>query len=372
MNPIRFSKLTQAYGLFLCLFCSITVLASEQQTLRLLIWEGYAPQAQRDEFRRHILKKYDVELTMEVDYINDAEDGFEALRLKNADIVSPAHNRINDKRFRMIDLGLILPIDLDNIPNYHDLNPSFKQLHHLVKNGQHYGIPFAWGPYGLVYNSERFETPPSSWNALWAIRFHNQYSIADYAEINIYVAALALGYDAKELSNFEKLNNPIFKHKLFELITYTNNFWVGVDTADDLQNLSLATSWGFALPELKSRGETWRWAHPEEGVPGWIDNHVISHSLKEKPLMKRIAEEWINYTISVEFQAKVLVETLGTHPVNQITADLSSEEQKQSFFAQSFNDEDANIILMPELDRRARNGINLLWNEAVKNHQNKN
>lgn len=372
MKPLRYSALAPACLLFLWLFCSTTVLASEQKSLRLLIWEGYAPQTQRDEFQRYILNKYDVDLTLEVDYINKAEDGFEALRLKKADIVSPAHNIINDKRFRMIDQGLILPIDLDNIPNYHDLNPSFKQLKHLVKNGQYYGLPFAWGPYGLVYDSMQFETPPTSWNALWELRFHNRYSVADYAEVNIHITALALGYDTKDLSNFEKLNNPIFKHKLFELVAYKKNLWIGVDTADDLQNLALASSWGFALPELKSRGEIWRWAHPEEGVPGWIDNHVISHSLKDKPLMKRIAEEWINYTISVDFQAKVLVETLGTHPVNQITADSASVEQKLSFFAQSFNDKEANIILMPELDRRARNGINLLWNEALKQHQNQN
>jgi diguanylate cyclase (GGDEF)-like protein len=40
----------------------------------------------------------------------------------------------------------------------------------------------------------------------------------------------------------------------------TQSLWVGVDTADDLKNKTLASSWGFALPGLKKRGEIWKWA----------------------------------------------------------------------------------------------------------------
>jgi len=372
MQLDRSSKCTPAWILLLYSFCSSYAIASDQHLLRLLVWEGYAPEEQRQEFKDFILAKYEVDLKLEVDYITTAEDGFEALRLQKADIVSPAHNRINDKRFRMIDLGLILPINLDHIPNYQDLNPSFKHLSHLVKNRKHYGLPFAWGPYGLVYNTKLFETPPSSWNTLWAAHFNNKLSIADYGEINIYITALALGYEINDIGNFEKLNNKLFRDKLGALVANAKSLWVGVDSADDLQNLTLASSWGFALPELKSRGELWSWAHPVEGVPGWIDNHVISHSLKDKPILKRIAEEWINYTISVEFQAKVLVEALGTHPVNQVTADLSTPEQKQAFYAESFDDAEASIMLMPELDRRTRNGMDILWKEALTNQHIKN
>ena len=344
----------------------IFAFAENQQVLRLLVWEGYAPEAQRVQFRQYILDKYSVNLTLQVAYIEKPEDGFHALRLKKADIVSPAHNRINDKRFRMIDSRLLLPLNLDNIPNYTELNPSFKQLQHLVKDGIHYGLPFAWGPYGLVYNSDVFDKAPDSWNVLWDPKFHGQYSIADYGEINIYLTALAMGYDKKALTDFEQLNNPAFKAKLAALVAHSQSLWVGVDTADDLHKQSLASSWGFSLPELKKRGQIWRWAYPKEGVPGWIDNHVISSDLADKPELKRIAEEWINFTISADFQSHVLVQALATNPVNTVTAKNATEEQKQGFYARSLNDPKALIILMPELDRRTRNGSNNLWNQALK------
>ncbi len=351
---------------FLTILYPGAVYSQNQQTLRLLVWEGYAPQAQREQFRQYIEHKYAIQLTLEVDYIADAEDGFEALRLKKADIVSPAHNRINDKRFKMIDSGLLLPLNLANLPNFKKLNPSFKQLDFLIKDGVHYGLPFAWGPYGLVYNSAKFDKAPDSWDVLWDPKLSGQYSIADYGEINIYLTALSMGYDKQTMGDFEQLNNPAFKEKLTALVSNAKSLWVGVDTADDLQQKALASSWGFALPELKQRGEIWHWAYPNEGVPGWIDNHVLSKELALYPVRKQLAEEWINFTISTKFQTQVLVEGLSTNPVNSLTAESATAEQKQGFYAESLNDPNALIVLMPELDRRNRNGINNLWNAALK------
>lgn len=364
-NFIRSVRLAIWVSLVTALLPSF-VFAENQQLLRLLVWEGYAPEAQREQFRQYIFDKYSISLTLQVDYIKEAEDGFQALRLKNVDILSPAHNRINDKRFKMIDSGLLLPLNLDNIPNFKELNPSFKRLQHLVKDGTHYGLPFAWGPYGLAYNSDVFNEAPSSWNALWDPKYHGQYSVADYGEINVYLTALAMGYDKEALDDFEQLNNPAFKEKLAQLVTHAQSLWVGVDTADDLYQKSLASSWGFAIPELKKRGELWRWAYPKEGVPGWIDNHVLSRELSDKPELKRIAEEWINFTISEEFQSQVLVQALSTNPVNMVTAKNATAEQKQGFYATSLDDPKALIVLMPELDRRTRNGIDNLWNQALK------
>ncbi len=193
-----------------------------------------------------------------------------------------------------------------------------------------------------------------------------RYSVADYGEINIYLSALAMGYEKTALGDFDRLNNKAFKVKLAALLGNAKSLWIGVDTANDLLQNKLASSWGFSLPELKRRGEIWKWADPKEGVPGWIDNHVLSQELANKPKLKRIAEEWINFTISSEFQTSVLVEALSTNLVNMMTVETASKIQKQGFYAKSLNEPEALIVLMPELDRRTRNGIDNLWNEALK------
>jgi spermidine/putrescine transport system substrate-binding protein len=52
--------------------------------------------------------------------------------------------------------------------------------------------------------------------------------------------------------------------------------------------------------------------------------------------------------------------------VNSLTVESASEQQKQGFYSQSLVDPDALIVLMPELDRRSRNGIDNLWNHALQ------
>ena len=336
---------------------------AEPQTLRLLVWEGYAPEAQRKAFQLYIQEKYNVELHLEVSYISGMADCYTALRLKKADILSPAHNRINDKRFRMIDLGLLLPLNLDNIPNYVDVRDDFKNLDHLTYNDKAYGTPFAWGPYGLLYNADLVQEPPTSWKVLWSPRYRNQYVVSDLAEHNVYITALALGYAPEDLGNFDALNNERFRNMLGRLVKNSHKFWQGVDTASDLKGLSLAASWGFSLPELERRGENWKWAPLQEKIPGWIDNYVISHTLKDRPQLKRIAEEWINYSLSPEFQAEVVVKSLSARPVNLKAKELLSNDVTKVV---DLDDSPRNrFVLMLELDRRTRNGFNLLWDEAV-------
>lgn len=352
-------------NLVLLLLVVTPVAFAEPQILRMLVWEGYAPVAKRQAFQRLVLEKYGVDLHIEVNYIAETEDCYSALRLKKADILSPAHNRINDSRFRMLELGLLLPLNLDNIPNYADVADGFKNLQHLTYQGKTYGMPFGWGPYGLIYNAKRVKEPPTSWQALWSPEYQGKYIVSDLGEHNVYITALAQGYTENDLKSFDTLNSQPFRGMLAQLAVNSNGLWLGVDTADDLKNKLLATSWGFSLPELRARGENWKWAPLKEKVPGWIDNFVISHTLKDRPVLRRIAEEWINYTLSPEFQAEVLVKELSARPVNVKTKHLLSQELIETVGLENLEAAQDMFVLMPELDRRTRNGFDLLWKQAM-------
>lgn len=366
LSPIKAIQFLTCIVTVLILLLCAPLASAEPQVLRLLVWKGYAPADQRQQFQHYIQEKYAVDLQLEVRYIAETEDCYTALRLKTADILSPAHNRINDKRFRMFDLGLVLPLDLDNIPNYADLEPRFKHLQQLTHAGQAYGIPFAWGPYGLIYNADRVAEPPTSWNALWETRYRDKFTVADLGEHNVYITALALGYGDKALESYDVINTQRFRNKLARLANNSRRLWLGVDSADDMKGMSLATSWGFSLAELKQRGENWKWAPLKEKSPGWIDNFIISHSLKDKPQLKRIAEEWINFTLSPRFQASVLVEGLSARPVNTKARQLLSAELIETMGLDTAAASNGKLVLMPELDRRTRNGFDLLWSKALQ------
>ena len=55
--------------ILLIMLFPVCALAENPQVLRLLVWEGYAPQAQREQFIQYINDKYAVNLTLKVNYM---------------------------------------------------------------------------------------------------------------------------------------------------------------------------------------------------------------------------------------------------------------------------------------------------------------
>lgn len=341
--------------------------ASGEEVLRMLVWEGYAPDEQVARFEKIVYEKYNRPVRLKVSFISDPNGFFDAVRGKEADIISPTHNLIKDKRFDLIDKKLILPIDLKNIPNYENIIPSLQRENYITEGGNVYGVPFVHGPYGLAYNTKHMNAP-ESWDVLWDPKYAGRYTIsADYYEVNIYIAALALGLRGVNIHTDEALNTPEFKEKLNYLAQNARSLWTGVDKADDLDGLSLAAVWGFSFPELEKRGKIWKFAEPKEGTMGWVDNFVIANSLREKPFLRRVAEEWLNFVLSPEFQVEAVVRGLGSSPVNLSVRDLLTPEEVGRFH---LNDPDYfknNRILWPTVNStRDRNRMKLLWDDAME------
>ena len=83
----------------------------------MLVWEGYTPDKAIEEFKVLVKEKYDVDLDIKVEFVQSADDFQKALKTKTADIVSPSHNLPKDSRYKYISGKLVLPIDLNNVPN---------------------------------------------------------------------------------------------------------------------------------------------------------------------------------------------------------------------------------------------------------------
>ena len=328
---------------------------------------GVCPPGQVRQFEKYIYEKYGKQVKLDVKTISDPNQFFDGLRSKTADIISPTHNVIKDRRFNLITKGLILPVDLKNIPNYKNLIPALQKAEYITEAGNVYGVPLVHGPYGLAYNTACINAP-ESWNVFWDPKFSGRYTLSsDYYEVNIYITALALGYRGSQIYTAEGLNTPEFKNKLKALAANAKSLWASVDKADDLQGLTLAAAWGFSLPELRRRGEIWKIAEPKEGTMGWIDNYVINWSLRGKPFLKRVAEEWLNFVISPDFQLEVIVRGLGSAPVNLAVKDRLLPEEFEKFHMDDPNYFEHNRILWPTLERmRDRNMMRWLWNEAMK------
>lgn len=347
-----------------------TPVRSEEGVLRLLVWEGHAPQAFVSSFEKKIFEKYNFRVKLQISYMDGTDGYYDSIRSGSVDMVMLTHDLLKDKRFNFIKNKLILPLDLKNIPNFKRVTPALQNAEYLYYKGQVYGAPESQGPYALAYNVSLMKEAPKSWDILWNPSSKGKYVIGANEYIyNSIITALALGYPRESFGNYDALNNEIFKKKLRQLAVNAHSFWIGVDKADDLSGHLLATVWGDSLAPLRQRGEQWEMAEPIEGIPFWIDNCSVTSALADKPFLKKIAEEYINELLTIDYQVDHILRIIGTIPViSNIERPLTLEEKKRIDLGIS-DSFDQNRVLLPTYSQRDRNGLKILWKEAMEGIQ---
>ncbi len=338
---------------------------SETETLRMLVWPSYDSKLHEEAFIRLVREKHGIDLKLEVTHIAMNDDVFPALRDGKADIVSPSHQVPKDQRFQLIKLKLVLSLNLNNIPNYKNVIPALQNTVYFTEGSDIYGVPVARGPYGLAYNTEIVKEPPQTWNILWDPAYKGKYTLGkEQYEQNVYITALAMGMSAADMSNYAKLNTPEFQEKLAQLAAGAKTMWIGEDKPEDLKGLALAASWGSALSGLKEKGEIWKMADPKEKTTAWLDNFMISHTLESNPKLRRIAEDWLNFVLSDDYQ-EYLVRTVLFEPVTTTVSSRLTPEEIANFHLDDSAYFEKNRILWPVLEKTDRKGIKRLWDDAV-------
>ena len=348
--------------IFLLVLSQVPLSGQENYRLRLLVWEGYAPKEEVTKFESYIYEKYKRTVTLEVSYADEVDEMFSAIENKSADIISPAHSYAKAEKYNFIQKGFVLPLNVDVISNFESLIPALKNADYLTHDWKLYAIPISHGPYGLIYNKDYFDVPPNSWNVLWDKQMKGKFSISsDQYEANIYITALAMGFSATDFTNLRKIKSPEFISKLRVLKENCGSFWKGVDTPNDFKDKKIGTSWGDSRHGLKKLGQDWFFAEPKEGVTGWVDSLYIGHSLKDKTFTKRVAEEWLNFCISKEFQKDVILRGIGNDPVNLDIIDSITENEIKKHHLDNPSYFKEKRILWPELSERNQNWYSHLW-----------
>jgi len=342
-------------------------------SLRLLVWEGYAPIREQATFIEEVYHKYNVKLKFVIKHASNPDDFFNALRKGEVEMVSPAHNLPKDSLYNLTTNGLTLPINLANIPNYRYIAEDLQYQSWAIEGDQVFAVPVLQGPYGLAYNSDIIKEEPRSWNILWDPRYKGRYMVSgDYYELNIYISALVLGYKPEAIFSYDTIKGQRLEEQVRKLAVNAQSFWRGFDNAIHFKGKALATTWRSTFPFLNALGEGWRISVPKEGTTWWVDTLMISHTLRENPVLKRIAEEWINYLLVPQVQTESLALQLGVYPVT--TPALASFQNKRTLSLDIINQNRLleNHIPWKVLKTRSRNAFNLLWSEALRFRTEKN
>lgn len=354
-------------GIFILVaLCGVRVSqASPQETIRITCWEGYADKAFIDDFKAMVKKKYNIDVEVKPSYATGQEDFYNAAKNGTADLISPPADMAKAAKYDCFKKGklFLAPVNMKNIPNSSHMLPFFKADNSLKARGKRYGLPYNCGPYGLAYNTDVVKETPASWNIFWEPQYAGKYTINNnFHKVNIWITALALGYKYDDLFNIDRLDRTRIQPKLNELVKGAKSLWDGEANADEFPQLSLATTWGFAVVKANQKGGNWKLARAKEGGSAWIDYWCITHAAKG--MKKKLCEEWINLHLSPKYQAAV-VKQQGVSPVIDDLGDLVTAEEK-TLFNVGNNNYFKTVAIWQVMSEKTEKAFAEMWETAKK------
>ena len=95
---------------------------------------------------------------------------------------------------RLIKEELLLELDFDNIPNYANVDDTFKNTSYDPENK--YSVPYTWGTVGILYNTKYVdEADVTGWELLWNEKYQGKILMFDNSRDAFGIAQYLLGYD---------------------------------------------------------------------------------------------------------------------------------------------------------------------------------
>jgi spermidine/putrescine-binding protein len=331
----------------------------KQDTLSLLVWEGYADPL----FVRAFEEAHHCKVV--ASYMGSSDELVAKLRggsAANYDVISPS----SDVATSIVHSGLAAPLDLSKIPSYAQLSPKLRDSPLVKANGQTYGVPFVWGPNPLLYDTAALAASPDSWSILWDPKYKGKISLWDELS-SVYMAAQVLGYDKpdpNQLYNLSDAQLEAVKKKLIELKPNIRKYWsTGGELTNLFQNHEIIAAMGWPLMTNQLRklnfpiGET----IPKENTTGWIDHLMITAASTHKEL----AQAFLEYMAEPQTQ-KLVTDVTHYTPANPATAQLLTDDEKKILHLDNPDEYMKRIYFWQDVPRRPK--YTEIWNE-VKNAQ---
>jgi len=339
--------------LTLALACSAC--QKKEESLSLLVWEGYSD----DSFIRAFEESHHCKIV--ASFMGSSDELVAKLRggsASNYDIISPS----SDVAASIARTGLAAPLDLSKFPSYGQLSSKLRDLPLVKTNGQVYGVPFMWGPNPLLYDTTVFAKPPDSWAILWDPKYKGKISVWDDLS-TVYLAAQILGFDKPDPSQLYNLSDDqlaAVRKKLIELKPNIRKIWA---TGGELTNLFqnhevvLAMGWPLNTNDLRKLnfpiGET----IPKENTTGWIDHLMITAASSHKEL----AHDFLEYMIEPKTQ-KLITDRTHYTPANPGASQFLTPDEIKGLHLDNPDAYMQRIYFWQDVPRRAK--YNEIWNEV--------
>jgi len=285
----------------------------DTDTLNVYNWGDYIAPEVIEEFEKEygIKVNYSTFDTNEDMYVKVKSGG------NSYDVLFPSDYIIE----KMIKEDMLLKLDMNNIPNYKNIDEKFKNLDFDPDN--EYSVPYMWGTLGIIYNKNAVTDKIDSWDALWNEKYSGQILMFNSQRDSIAISLKRLGYsmNSTDKDELEKAKEELIKQKP---LVYA---YVGDEVKDLMigEEADIGVVWSGDAVYMMGENENLDYVVPKEGSNLWFDNMVIPSTSKHK----KEAELFINFMCRPDIALKN-TEYIGYSTPNKETFKLLSEEMKNN------------------------------------------
>ena len=260
------------------------------------------------------------ELTgIEVNYTFYAtnEELYAKLRAGGAsyDVIIPSEYMVA----RMAREGMLEEINLDNIPNFANIDPKFTDM--TYDPGNKYSVPYTWGTVVLVYNTWLVseDTDVETWDLLWNEKYKNNILMFNNPRDAYGIALKKIGLELNP-ENQEQIDKATIALKEQKPVVQA---YVMDEIFDKMGAGEAAIAPYYAGDAITMMDENpdLAAAFPREGTNIFFDSMCIPKGAKQK----EAAEMYINFMCEPEVGA-ANCEYIGYSSPNMLSLELMDEE----------------------------------------------
>ncbi len=299
----------------------MTEVGAGEGALSIVAWPGYIERGETDKAFDWVTKFEEATgCKVSVKTANTSDEMVALMNEGGFDLVTAS----GDASLRLVAGGRVQAVNTDLVPSWSKIDERLQNAPWFTVDGVRYGVPYQWGPNVLMYNTNVFKEPPTSWSVVFEEQnlpdgqtnkgrvqaYDGPIHIADAAQY-----LMARKPELKITSPYE-LNEDQYKAALDLLrqqrdlvARYWHDAFIQID---DFKNEGVVASgsWPFQVGLLKADGQPVASTIPEEGATGWADTTMLATDAKNP----NCAYKWMEHTLSSNLQSDLSV-WFGSNPV---------------------------------------------------------
>lgn len=206
----------------------------------------------------------------------------------------------------MLSSRQLQELDRKRLPVLANLDSNYLDL--IFDPGNRYSVPYQAGSYAILVNTDKIQTPLTSWADLWNEEYFQRMIVADDGRVVIGMALLELGYD---VNTIDSLQLQAARDRLWELVPNIQVF----DSEDPKASLiagkvDLGIIRSADAYIVQREDSAFQYIYPSEGAILWQDNWTISMTAKHADA----AYAWINYIMQGNIYWLTMQDIRNTSP----------------------------------------------------------